>query len=594
MRTAPAPPDSPLPERFAWPRVQELFFAAADLPPAERPGFLAAACPDEPGLAAEVAALLAAEGESAWLVAAVEAEAGRLAQAGSPPLAPGDKVGPYRIEREVGRGGMGSVYFAVRDDDEYRREVALKVLRAGLAGPELAAFFRRERQILAGLEHPAIARLYDGGTTPEGQAYFAMERVDGEPLTVYCDRRRLSLGARLRLFLEVCSAVSYAHQKLVVHRDLKPSNILVTAEGVPKLLDFGIARETGGCEDEAAPSPAPAPATPRLLTPGYASPEQWRGEAASVAGDVYSLGVILFELLAGHRPEPGTPLRALDRRFAGDLDAITARALAPRATDRYGSVEQLAADLQRHLEARPVAARPPTWSYRAGRWLTRHRLGLGIAAGIAALVLTFAASSWRQAARTALERDKAEQVSAFLTDLFLAADPAVARGREVTARELLDRGAARLGRDRGSPPEVRAALAQTLGRVYVRLGDYPRAEPLLVEALALRQRLRRMRLALPRARSAWRSQLSTGATVWASWSSIPAHLRASTRSQKVIYWVILPSRNTKPSANRPPVQSVESFKRTQAWRYTTTLSPFTRNFSGSQVPSAQVPRPFAT
>jgi serine/threonine-protein kinase len=526
-------------------RVEALFVAALARPLAERGSFLCAACAGDGGLLREVEELLAidaahpapsapiapdAAGDTTEdpLARAIRRAAGGLLARAAAPEAPLRRVGPYRIERELGRGGMSTVYLARRDDGLYRREVALKVVRRGLDTEDVLRRFHAERQILAQLDHPGIARLYDGGTAEDGRPYFVMEAIDGEPIDLACDRRRLSIAERLRLFLAVCAAVSYAHRQLVVHRDIKPSNLLVTGDGTPKLLDFGIAKllaAEGASEGGASTELTALSGHP--MTPGYASPEQRRGEPIGTASDVYSLGVVLYLLLAGHRPEPpalvpeertperpsqaaGRPARRqtaeggaavatpetiagarrttpreLRRRLAGDLDTIVAKALRPEVGRRYGAVEELAEDLRRHLSARPVLARPDTWAYRAGRFLRRNRLALGVAAAFAATVLAFTVSGLRQAARTAVERDKAEQALAFLVDSFEASDPRQARGDRVTAREILDRGAARVDRELAARPETRALLLDTLGRVYGRLGAYERAEPLLRRAVVL-------------------------------------------------------------------------------------------------------------
>ncbi|HSK76678.1 MAG TPA: serine/threonine-protein kinase [Thermoanaerobaculia bacterium] len=405
------------------------------------------------------------------------------------------RIGAYRIGRELGRGGMGTVYEAVRDGD-FDRRVAVKVLRRGMDSEDVLRRFATERQILANLDHPNIARLYDGGTTPDGRPYFVMEAIEGEPVDRYCERLKLATPERLRLFLTVCSAVASAHQSLVVHRDLKPSNILVTADGVPKLLDFGIAKLLGPDEGEGAEATV---ATSRLMTPGYASPEQVQGGAVTTASDVYSLGVLLHELLTGkrlrrtgkgdpQRPSAAVETSELKRRLRGDPDAIVAMALREEPSRRYGSVEQLAEDVRRHLGSEPVLARRGTVSYRAGKFVRRNRVALGVGLAFVGLAAAFVASTVVQSARTARERDKAEQALAFLVDLFEVADPGESRGDEITAREILDRGAGRVERELAGRPEAQAALQETLGRVYRKLGVHERAEPLLRSSLALRRK----------------------------------------------------------------------------------------------------------
>jgi serine/threonine protein kinase/tetratricopeptide (TPR) repeat protein len=448
------------------------------------------------------------------------------------------RIGAYRLIRELGQGGMGTVYLAARADDQYQKRVAIKVIKTGMDNQEVLRHFRRERQILAGLDHPNIARLLDGGATDEGLPYFVMEYVQGQTIDEYCDRACLSVSERLRLFRGVCSAIQYAHRNLIVHRDIKPSNIVVTAEGVPKLLDFGIAKflnpELSG---EAAQT-----ATRMAMTPEYASPEQARGEPITTATDVYSLGVVLYKLLTGHHPyrvsnrpavevlravieeEPERPSTAisrteemrpdsqapvtaesvsrtregtpekLKRRLHGDVDNIVLMALRKEPQRRYPSVEAFSEDIRRYLEGRPVTARRGTFTYRTGKFLRRNRIGVGVVATIFALLAAFGVSMAVQSRRVARalekaerERAKAEKVSGFLVDLFKVSDPSEARGNTVTAREMLDKGAAKIETELRDQPEVRATLMGTMGLVYDNLGLYDKALPLLQEALKMRR-----------------------------------------------------------------------------------------------------------
>ena len=446
---------------------------------------------------------------------------------------PERRIGAYRLLRKLGHGGMGTVYLAARADDQYQKRVAIKVIR-GLDSAEIVRHFRRERQILAGLEHPHIARLLDGGTTDDGLPYFAMEHIDGQPIDRFCDERKLSVRERLVLFQGVCGAVQHAHRNLVVHRDIKPGNILVTAEGVPKLMDFGIAKllnpEVAG-ESRTA--------TGLAMTPEYASPEQARGGAVTTATDVYSLGVVLYELLTGRRPyrlksretlvvlkaicedEPerpstavgrteertlpdgttetttadsvsrtreGTPER-LKRRLRGDLDNIVLMALRKEPQRRYGSVEALSEDVRRYLEGRPVTARKATTWYRASKFVRRNAVGVAAAALLFALAVSFAVAMAVQSRRIARERDKAERLSSFMVDLFKVSDPSEARGNTITAREVLDKGAERISRELKDDPETKATLMASMGNVYVSLGLYGPATPLLEEALRIRRQI---------------------------------------------------------------------------------------------------------
>ena len=353
-----------------------------------------------------------------------------------PPIA----VGPWQILREIGRGGMGVVYLAERTGDQFRQLAALKLVRPAGGSEELLARFRRERQILASLNHPSIARLLDGGRAEDGSPYLAMEYVEGRPLTAYCRERALPLDERLRLMVKICDAVQHAHARLVVHRDLKPSNILITEAGEPRLLDFGIAKLLAETE-------ADAPLTrgaSSLMTPEYAAPEQLRGDTISTATDVYALGVILYELLTGRHCFPngkrsatgdaadhGEPTRpslavkdkALRRRLAGDLDTIVMMALREDPARRYASVEALARDIERHLAGLPVSARPDTVGYRARKFVRRHRGGVAVSASAVLVLIAFAVTMAEQARRTARQRDRAERVSHFLVDLFAVSSP---------------------------------------------------------------------------------------------------------------------------------------------------------------------------
>jgi serine/threonine-protein kinase len=426
-------------------------------------------------------------------------------------LEPNTRIGPYRVVREIGRGGMGTVFLAERADGGFAQTVALKIMRLGVGtgvadDEELVGRFLQERQILARLEHPNVARLIDGGFTPDGRPYFAMEYVEGEPITAYCDRLQLDIDARLELFEGVCDAVLYAHQHLIVHRDLKPSNTLVAASGRVKLLDFGIAKLL----DE-----APVASFTRVggsaLTPAYAAPEQIRGERVTTATDVYALGAMLYELLTGRRslevpsggttleleraicerdPEPPSAAASSDRlarRLRGDLDTIVLRALEKEASRRYPSVDALLEDLRRHRGGLPILARPAGTAYRVRKFVSRHRVA--VAAGVLvmlSLVAGLVGTAW-QARVASREAAKAREISRFLTGTFEVADPARANPADITARELLDRGAARIDAELAANPDVQASMMALLGRLYRQLGVYPKAQPLLERAVALQR-----------------------------------------------------------------------------------------------------------
>lgn len=460
-------------------RVAELYGQALELEAAARASFLDRAAAGEPELRAEVESLLASHDRAegflhelpAELLAALDDTAGEIA---------GQRVGPYRLLSELGRGGMGVVYLAARAEGGFEQQVALKRIDRAFVSPALAARFLRERQILARLEHPHIARLLDGGLAADGSPYFAMEWVRGEPLLGYCATHRLSLEARLALFDQACRAVAYAHAQLVVHRDLKPSNLLVGEDGNLKLLDFGIARLLDA-DSEASTALTRAGLQP--LTPEYAAPEQRQGQPATTATDVYSLGLVLRELI-------GSPVPS------GDLAAILAQALEEDPAARYSSAEALGEDLRRFRSGLPVRALPATFGYRARKFLGRHRLGLAASAAAAlALVAGLVVSLW-QARIAGRERDtaeraraRAEQVQDFLESLFESADPATARGEEITARELLDRGAARIDSELSGQPQAQADLLNTLARVNMELGRYDEARRLGERGLAVARAL---------------------------------------------------------------------------------------------------------
>src|SRR5262245_56732753 len=400
------------PER--WQRIEELFGAVVHAPPPERDPFQTQVCKGDEELRREVLSLLARDTAEDFIRDPIASAALAFSAKPKDDLT-GERIGPYRITRLIGRGGMGVVYEAERDDEQFQRQVALKIIKRGMDTDFVRDRFLRERQILASLDHPHIARLFDGGATPDGLPYFVMEFVAGEPITTYCRRRQLSVNEKLKLFLKVCSAVQHAHQKLVVHRDLKPSNILITsppdgkadgkdgALGLPKLLDFGIAKLLTPDVSQAHTRTETAL---WLMTPEYASPEQARGQAVTTTTDVYSLGVVLYELLTERRPhefktyspaeieraicetqieEPskvvgrttGAPTR-LARQLAGDLDNIMLMAMRKEPERRYQSVEQFSEDVRRHLAGMPVVARKDTFGYRAGKYVRRHKAGVAI------------------------------------------------------------------------------------------------------------------------------------------------------------------------------------------------------------------------
>ena len=418
----------------------------------------------------------------------------------------GRLLGNYRIEGRIASGGMGVVFLARRSDAQFERQVAIKLLNSPLASPDAHRRFRAERQILATLNHPNIAQLLDGGTTDEGVPYLVMEYIDGQPIDAYCNSNDLSLPERLRLFVKVCSAVQYAHQHLVVHRDLKPSNILVTREGEPKLLDFGIAKLLEGAGEGATHLTL---ADARLLTPRNASPEQVRGQPITTASDIYSLGVLLYELLTSRQPyevsgltpldlqraicetEPAAP-SGIKRQLAGDIDNIVLMAMRKEPARRYATARQFADDIERYLAHMPVAARPDAWSYRTHKFLRRHAwasaTALGVVLLVAGLVLFYTLQLAGARDRLVRARATAEEVSDFLVGLFESANPTLA-DPDVTARQVLEEGAGRIEQLRAEQPLVASHLMISMARAYSGLGLYDRAHQLSADALELRRQL---------------------------------------------------------------------------------------------------------
>ncbi len=529
-----------------WKQIKDLFHQVVELEAPRRESVLQQAAGNDPSIAEEVRQLLANHQRAGSFIErsavfAVDSDDDREAE--------GRKLGAYRLLRRIGHGGMGTVFLAERSDDQYQQQVAIKLIRLGMDSVHLVARFRQERQILAHLEHPGIARLLDGGTLEDGLPYLVMEYIEGEPIDQYCHNRSLSTSHRLELFCKVCEAVQFAHRNLVIHRDIKPSNILVTADGSPKLLDFGTAKlldplQSGTASKGVTEGPNEAADTVTglgLMTPRYASPEQLRSEVITTATDVYALGVVLYELLTGSRPfdlpspfsleavrilceePPPSPSAALDllaaeaetaprngeghhlrpqelrrraRRLQGDLDTIVLTAMRKEPTRRYPSVEQLAGDVERHLENLPLVARPDTWSYRWGKFLRRHRTAV-LTASAAAIFFSLAVLAWvsqssraRAAdARAVVHAAEAETVTQFLLELFAASDPGQSRGTEPSARQLLERGVDLIDQATGTEPALRARLFQKLGQVYLSIGALEKADELLGRALTLRRQL---------------------------------------------------------------------------------------------------------
>ncbi len=484
------------PER--WREIEELFAAATACPAGEQRAFVETRAGADAELAREVLSLLGHDRPDEAAIPAVDHALGEAAAAWVADREPAlpRRLGAYRLVEVLGEGGMGTVWLAERDDTAYRQKVAIKVSRGAALSPQNRERFRAERQILAHLEHPAIARLLDGGETPEGTPFLVMELVDGEPLPLYAERHGLDTSQRLVLFLAICEAVEHAHRRLIVHRDLKPSNLLVTADGRAKLVDFGIAKllaEDGG--DRTA-------LHQRYYTAGYASPEQVEGGTITTACDVYSLGVVLRELLSGRkvidaagesRPtiDAAGERPPLDADLDRDLEVVIERASAAEPERRYGSVEAFADDLRRYLAGLPVKARADSFAYRAAKFARRNRTGLALSGAAVLTLIGFLVVLLLQNARVERERDRAlgaereaQGVSSFLTGMFQQADPRWAPGRVVTARELLDRGAEDIRTELDASPALRAALLRTMAIAYRGLGDEGREIELLRQALA--------------------------------------------------------------------------------------------------------------
>lgn len=506
-------------------RAKAIALDALAQPASGRRAWLAARCAGEPAL----------QQEAEWLLAAADLDSGQ----GLPlhPVAPGPmpmqvppmqlgegaqfdaaQPGQYRILRLLGEGGMGMVYLAERHDGDSRQPVALKLISGGMArSPHLAARLADERRILALLHHPNIAHLVDGGIAADGQPFIAMEYIEGERIDHWCERHALPLRERLKLFLKVCAAVEHAHQRLVIHRDLKPANILVDAEGEPKLLDFGIARLVEGAAGNADPTRT----AHRALTLAYASPEHVEGLPLTTATDIWSLGVLLYELLTGMRPHqamesghllpgvivsgdirppstststrnPATDanVQATARmvgRIGADIDAIVLKALRKDPAQRYPSVAALADDLRRFLESRPVSARRGHALYRLRRFAWRQRWKLGAAAVLVLALGGYLMDREQKLREVLAERNKSQALSGFMTDLFANADPSHSRGEQVTVKEVLDRGAIEIRKRKDLPGDVRADLLLAMAESYVSLDLLQTALPITSEALDLKR-----------------------------------------------------------------------------------------------------------
>jgi len=511
-------------------RVEELHSAALQRDAGEREEYLRQACGADAELRRAVESLLSYERKLGGFLEAPALQTVTLdtALAEEQPQA-GQMLGPYRLLDPIGEGGMGEVWLA-EQKQPVRRRVALKLIKAGMDTREVVARFESERQALALMDHPNIAKVFDAGATAQGRPYFVMEYVTGIPITEYCDKHKMAVRERLELFVHVCEGVQHAHQKAIIHRDLKPSNILVgEVDGKPlaRIIDFGLAKATS------------QPLTAATLftqagaivgTPAYMSPEQAGSTGVDVdtRTDVYSLGVVLYELLVGalplefHKlsydeilrrmreeeaPRPSTKLRtlgeqsgstaqnrgsdppALARQLHGDLDAIALKALEKERVRRYATPSELAADIGRYLRHEPVWARPASAAYRSGKYVRRHRVGVAVAAGLLVVLIAFAVAQTLQLRRTTRERDRADRIAAFMTGMFKVSDPSAARGAKITAREILDKASKEIDTGLSNDPELQAEMMQIMGEVYDHLGLYYQAEPLLTRAAGIRRRV---------------------------------------------------------------------------------------------------------
>jgi serine/threonine-protein kinase len=527
-----------------WQQIELLVQAALEVPLVERAAWLSAHCDGDELLREEVTSLLEVADDSGnFLRQPVAAQAARVLLENDADLSrEGQTIGNYKVVRELGRGGMGVVYLAAREDEEFRQHVAIKLVKRGLDTEDVLRRFRNERQILASLNHPNIASLHDGGTSHDGLPYFVMEYVQGLPLLHYCVEKNLSIHDRLQLFQKICGAVQYAHQNLIIHRDLKPSNILVTHEGEVKLLDFGVAKLLN--PDLTGGSITHTRAALRVMTPDYASPEQIRGQHVTTATDVYSLGIILYELLTGAKPyklkdtspeelsraiceaEPSKPSTTGRRREAetatpeenedssslpvpyspsqlrGDIDTIVLMALRKDPERRYKSVEQFSDDIERHLNGLPVSARKDTPAYRTAKFVGRNRVAVFatsfiVIAIIAGLVVALwqAGNARRQRDLAQREKARAEGINQFLQRMlsfsnqsYTSVAPVTAKNN-VTVNEMLERIGPQIEIELAGQPEVRAQVLRTIGSSYASQGRYAPAEKYLREALELQAKI---------------------------------------------------------------------------------------------------------
>jgi eukaryotic-like serine/threonine-protein kinase len=508
-----------------WDKIKELFGAALELESSKREAFLSEACGQDEGLRAEVESLLAAHAMTSNRLSESPWQSDFLKDIEAP-----KSIGPYQLVKKIGEGGMGQVWLA-EQTAPVQRQVALKLMRPGMYDEALLHRFQSERQSLAMMDHPAIAKVFEAGSSPNGQPYLVMEYVPGLPITEYCDERKLTIHERLELFIRVCEGVQHAHQKAIIHRDLKPANILVVevdGKPVPRIIDFGLAKATTAPPDEKTVLLTQAGSF--LGTPGYMSPEQADPDVQDIdtRTDVYSLGVVLYVLLTGFLPldtkkkpvhevlrqlreeDPprpstrigmdkdkassgssaamrGTEARQLVSLLQGDLDWIAMKALEKDRARRYGTPSELAADIGHYLRHELVVARPASAGYRLQKYVRRHRIGVSVVAGLVLLLAAFATLQAMQLRRITRERDRADRITEFMSGMFKVSDPSEARGNTITAREILDKASKDIDTGLAKDPELQAQMMDVMGRVYGNLGLVSRSQTLLTRAVEIRR-----------------------------------------------------------------------------------------------------------
>ncbi len=513
-----------------WQKIGIIFEEALKLDEPERTEFLKSACDNDQEMIEEIITLIEADSNVPRLLKSKAADSINLLLHKN---YEGKIIGKYRIIKQIAEGGMGAVFLAERADGQFNQKVALKIIKPGMNSAEIIKRFGIERQILASLQHPNIARLLDGGLTEENLPYFTMEYVEGKPIDEYCNGNGLSINERLKLFSKVCAAVQYAHQNLVIHRDLKPSNIMITKDGIVKLLDFGIAKvftENDPLQQTAYPG-----TKFNVMTPEYASPEQVKGEHVTTSTDIYSLGLVLYLLLTGEKAfklnsrspvelekiicltEPSKPSSLISTKkknsipqtegkdnignvqpdklkkiLSGDIDNICLTALRKEPGRRYASAEQFQQDIENFLKGMPVSARQSTPAYRAGKFIKRHKIAVIssfiIFTAVTVITTYYTIQLKRERDKARLEAQKAQQVAGFLKNIFKVSDPYQARGETITARELLDKGAQKINNDLSDQPDVKETMLNLIGEVYINLGLYEKAEKLFNEALRINEK----------------------------------------------------------------------------------------------------------